>query len=143
GRSVRRRRQRRRRRRVSRPDAEGDRAAQTGGGALIAAFFAAAVCTATLGAELNDLSHAARKGRHIPDYVAGALVRVGSGDLKPGDIIQAVDRDLVQNVCDVRRAVAKHGCGDARVTVRPGDDTIAVNVRLVDARPRTPSRYEE
>ena len=110
---------------------------------MIAAFFAATVCTATLGAELNDLSHAARKARQIPDYVAGALVRVGAGELKAGDIIQGVDRDLVQNVCDVRYAVAKHGCGDARFTVRRGNDTIAVNVRLVKARPRKPSRCKD
>jgi hypothetical protein len=110
---------------------------------VIATLFAATICTATLGAELSDISHAARRARHIPDYVTGALVRVGTGDLKPGDIIQGVDRELVQNVCDVRRAVEKHGCGDARLTVRRGTDTIIVNTRLANARPRKPSRCED
>src|SRR5204863_431953 len=40
---------------------------------------------------------------------------------------------LVQNVCDVRRAVEKQGCGDVRLTIRRGKDTLAVDARLVDA----------
>ena len=110
---------------------------------MIAAFLAAAVCTASLNADLNDLSHAARRARNIPDYVAGALVRVGSGELKSGDIIQAVGGDLVQNVCDVRRAVAKHGCGSVHLAIRRGTDTLGVDVRLTKARPRKPSRCED
>ena len=120
-----------------------DHAARAGGGALIATLFAAAVCTATLGAELSDISHAARRARNIPGYVAGALVRVGAGELKAGDIIQGVDSELVQNVCDVRSAMAKHGCGDVRLTIRRGDDTMIVNVRLTGAQPRKPSRCED
>ena len=110
---------------------------------MIGAFLAAAACTASLGADLNDLSHAARRARNIPSYVAGALVRVGSGNLKAGDIIQAVGGDLVQNVCDVRRAVAMHGCGEVRLAIRRGNDTLGVDVRLTNARPRKPSRCED
>jgi len=100
----------------------------------------AAPCTPTLGADLTDLSHHYRRTRNIPDYVAGALVRVvwaggpaGRAGINAGDVIQGVGSDLVQNVCDVRSAVEKHGCGDVRLTVRRGTDTIAVDVRLVDA----------
>ena len=110
---------------------------------MIATFLAAAVCTAALRGELADISHAARRARHIPDYAAGALVRTGTGDLKGGDIIQAVGTDLVQNVCDVRRAVEKHGCGEVRLTVRRGTDTLAVDVRLLNARPQKSSRCED
>lgn len=110
---------------------------------MIATLFAAAVCTATLNAEINDISHAARRSRQIPGYVSGALVRVGGGELKPGDIIQAVGGELVQNVCDVRRAVEKHGCGEVVLAIRRGNDTRSIDVRLTNARPRKPSRCED
>src|SRR5947209_2693529 len=104
------------------------------------ALAAAVSCTPTLGADLNDISHALRKSRGIPDYVAGALVRVvwaggpaGRGGVQVGDVIQAVGGDLVQNVCGVRQAIAKRGCGDVRLTIRRGVDTMAVDVHLADA----------
>jgi TPR repeat protein len=108
---------------------------------VFAAFFAAASpCTPTLGADLTDVSHAARRTRGIPDFVAGALVRVvwaggpaGRAGVLAGDVIQGVGSDLVQNACDVRLAVAKHGCGDVRLAIRRGRDTIALDATLVDA----------
>src|SRR4051812_39979237 len=93
--------------------------------AFAAASAAAAPCAATLGADLTDISHSFRRTRHIPDYVAGALVRVvwaggpaGMAGINAGDVIQGVGGDLVQNVCDVRQAVARHGCGEVRITLR-------------------------
>lgn len=101
---------------------------------------AALLCTATLGADLTDISLRHRQTRNIPDYVAGALVRVvwaggpaGRAGINAGDVIQSVGGDLVQNVCDVRQAVEKHGCGDVLLTIRHGKDTLAVDARLVDA----------
>ena len=113
--------------------------------ALTATAAAAPPCTPTLGADLNDISHATRRARSIPEYVAGALVRVvWAGDLKPGDVIQGVGGDLVQNVCDVRRAVAKHACGDdVRLAVRRGTDTLALNVRLASVARRKTYTCEE
>jgi len=100
---------------------------------------AAPQCTPTLGADLTDISHAARRTRGIPDFVAGALVRVvwaggpaGRAGAAAGDVIQGVGSDLVQNACDVRLAVAKHGCGDVRLAIRRGRDTIALDATLVD-----------
>jgi TPR repeat protein len=100
----------------------------------------ALACAPTLGADLTDLSHHYRRTRNIPTYVAGALVRVvwaggplGRAGISAGDVIQGVGGDLVQNVCDVRRAVERHGCGDVRLTVRHEQDTLAVDVRLADA----------
>ncbi len=108
--------------------------------ALAAASASAAPCTATLGADLTDISHSFRRTRGIPDFVAGALVRVvwaggpaGRAGVAAGDVIQGVGGNLVQNVCDVRQAIAKHGCGDVRLAIRRGQDTIALNVTLVDA----------
>jgi hypothetical protein len=106
----------------------------------LATASAAASCTATLGADLTDISHHHRRTRNIPDYVAGALVRVvwaggpaGRAGINAGDVIQGVGDSLVQNVCDVRRAVERQGCGDVRLTIRRGKDTLAVDARLVDA----------
>ena len=103
-------------------------------------FFAATPCTPTLGADLTDISHAARRTRGIPDFVAGALVRVvwaggpaGRAGVAAGDVIQGVGGDLVQNACDVRLAIAKHGCGEVRLAIRRGRDTIALDATLVDA----------
>ena len=53
--------------------------------------------------------------------------------MQVGDVIQAVGGDLVQNVCGVRQAIAKRGCGDVRLTIRRGVDTMAVDVHLADA----------
>ena len=104
---------------------------------VFVAFFAIAPCTPTLGADLTDISLAARRTRGIPDFVAGALVRVvwagGPAGVAAGDVIQGVGGDLVQNACDVRLAVAKHGCGDVRLAIRRGRDTIAIDAKLVDA----------
>jgi TPR repeat protein len=106
---------------------------------ILAAFFAAAPCTPSLGVDLTDISHQHRRTRNIPSYVAGALVRVvwaggpaGRAGVNAGDVIQGVGRDLVQNVCDVRRAVAKQECGDVRLTIRRGKDTLALDVGLRD-----------
>ena len=103
-------------------------------------FLAAALCTATLGVDLTDISHAHRRTRHIPGYVAGALVRVvwaggpaGLAGINAGDVIQGVGDQLVQNACDVRNAIAKQGCGAARITLRRGVDTLTRDGRLVEA----------
>ena len=104
-------------------------------------MFADTPCAApTLGADLNDISHAARRTRHIPDYVTGALVRVvwaggpaGRGGVVPGDVIQAVGSNLVQNVCDVRDVIDKQGCRVVRLTVLRGKDTVRIDVHLADA----------
>jgi TPR repeat protein len=57
----------------------------------------------------------------------------GRAGVNAGDVIQGVGNSLVQNVCDVRSAVEKQGCGDVRLTVRRGKDTLALDARLVDA----------
>lgn len=108
---------------------------------VAAAFFATAPCTPDLGADLNDISHAVRRTRNVPEYVTGALVRVvwaggpaGRAGVRAGDVIQGVAGDLVQNVCDVRRAVEKRGCGNALVTVRRGTDTLVLEVHLDGSR---------
>lgn len=107
---------------------------------VLAAVLLAAPCTATLGVDLTDISHAHRRTRHIPGYVAGALVRVvwaggpaGLAGINAGDVIQGVGDQLVQNACDVRNAVAKRGCGSVRITLRRGVDTLTRDVRLVEA----------
>ena len=107
----------------------------------LAAAVASAPCSPTLGADLTDISRQHRKTRGIPDYVAGALVRVvlaggpaGRAGVAAGDVIQGIGGDLVQNVCDVGDAIEKHGCGDVRLTVRRGKDTLELNAKLVDAK---------
>jgi hypothetical protein len=106
---------------------------------LIALVAAAFFCTPTLGADLTDISHHYRETRNIPGYVAGALVRVvwaggpaGRAGINAGDVIQGVGSTLVQNACDVRRAVEKNGCDETRLTVRRGTDTLAIDVHLAD-----------
>ena len=101
---------------------------------------AAAPCTPTLGADITNVSNALRQSRNIPSYVSGALVRVvwaggpaGRAGVGAGDVIQGVGDELVQNVCDVRLAIARRGCGAVRLTIRRGTDTIAFDAQLVDA----------
>ena len=71
----------------------------------LAALAVTLVCrTPTLGAEVTNISHSYRAEQHIPDYVDGALVRTvrskgpaAKAGLEAGDVIQAVDRDLIQS----------------------------------------------
>ncbi len=119
---------------------------------LLAAALLAAPCTATLGVDLTDISHAHRRARGVPGYVAGGLVRVvwaggpaGLAGINAGDVIQGVGDQLVQNACDVRNAVAKRGCGSVRVTLRRGVETLTRDVRLADVKrfKRKPGRCED
>lgn len=94
--------------------------------------------------EVTDISPAMRRDRAIPDYVAGALVRVvpprspaKAGGIETGDVIQAVGGALIQNVCDFRKAMAGHGCDQVHFTIRRGVETIGVDLYLGD-----PKRYE-
>jgi TPR repeat protein len=96
--------------------------------------------TPTLGAEVTNISNAIRHDRHVPDYVAGALVRsvranspAARARIQTGDVIQAVDRDLVQSACGLTAAIAKRGCGAVRLSIRRGGDTISLTVRPVDS----------
>jgi uncharacterized protein len=109
-------------------------------------------CVPTFGADLTDISHAHRRQRNIPPYVAGALVRVvwaggpaGLAGINAGDIVQGVGDQLVQNACDVRTVIAKRGCGSVRITLRRGIDTLTRDVKIVDAGrfKRKPGRCED
>ncbi|MGZ4777864.1 MAG: PDZ domain-containing protein [Thermoanaerobaculia bacterium] len=109
--------------------------------AFVAGTASAAPCRVpTLGADFTDISRAMRRGRHIPDYVAGALVRrvrakspAAVAGLQAGDVIQAIDHDLVQSACGLKSGIAKRGCDSATLNVRRGTDTISIKVRPVDA----------
>jgi TPR repeat protein len=103
---------------------------------LIAQPVAAACGT---GAQLTNISNTLRQQENIPSYLAGALVRVvrpnspaSRAGLRPGDVIQAVGGDLIQNVCDYRSTIEKFGCGLVRLTVRRDDATLAFDVRLAE-----------
>ena len=108
---------------------------------LLAVVAGSGQCPApSLGAALTDLSRASRSARHVPDYVAGALVRTvvpkgpaARAGIQPGDIIQAIDRNLLQNACDVNAAIAKRGCVDTKLTIRRDAGTMSITVRPVDA----------
>lgn len=104
-----------------------------------ASAWAAPCRNASLGAELTNISNSIRQSREIPEFVDGALVRVvppktpaARAGLEAGDVIQAVGSDLVQNVCDVRAVIARQGCAEVRLRVRRADETIVMDVRLVD-----------
>ena len=115
---------------------------------LLLALTAPLPCrSGTLGIEVADLSSAMRRSGGIPDYVAGAFVRVvparspaKEGGIEAGDVIQAVDRELIQNVCDFRKAMAGHGCDQVRLRIRRGPDTITLDVYLGDATRFEPTR---
>jgi TPR repeat protein len=101
----------------------------------------------TLGIEVADVSPAMRRSRAIPDYVAGAFVRVvpprspaKEGGLEVGDVIQAVGGELIQNVCDFRKAMAGHGCDEVRLTIRRGTATITLELYLGDATRFEPAK---
>src|SRR5689334_9538548 len=101
----------------------------------------------TLGVEVADISPAMRRDRAIPDYVAGALVRVvpprspaKAGGIETGDVIQAVGGALIQNVCDFRKAMAGRGCDLVHVTIRRGSETIGLDLYLGDAKRYEPAR---
>ena len=94
---------------------------------------------ATLGAHVTNISVAMRRDRHIPDYVAGAFVRrvraqtpAARAEMRAGDIVQAIDRDLIQSACDFDTGIAKHGCTDVKLTVYRNGETVRVDTRAVD-----------
>jgi uncharacterized protein len=94
-----------------------------------------------LGAELTNVSQAARKARGIPDFVTGAFVRIAADPMEPGDVIQAVGPEIVQNTCDARSALAKFPCkSKVRLVVRRGAETLKLDamVREQNARSDNP-----
>lgn len=105
----------------------------------LAAFAAPPPCLMpTLGAETTNISDRLREARKIPEFVAGALVRTvqprgpaARAGLQPGDVIQAIGGDLVQNVCGLRSAIERQGCAQVRLVIRREPDTIKLDVRLV------------
>jgi TPR repeat protein len=108
--------------------------------ALAGAASAAPTCrAATIGADFTDISRAIRRDRHIPDYTAGALVRgvrakspAAEAGLWAGDVVQAIDRNLIQNACALTSAIEKSGCASVRLSIRRSDETVALKVRPVD-----------
>lgn len=69
------------------------------------ALLAASACT--LGIEVTNISDRIRQDRAIPEYVAGAIVRVASkGPIEAGDVIQGVGDHLIQNACDFETQLA-------------------------------------
>ncbi len=102
---------------------------------------AAAPCKEpALGAALTNVSDSLRATRKIPDYVTGALVRsvervgpAARAAIHPGDVVQAVGGDLVQNVCDFLHAIEKHGCEEVHVVIRRQSSTIGIDVTPVPA----------
>jgi TPR repeat protein len=109
--------------------------------ALLAVAAVSAQCsTPSIGAAVNDISHFIRRERNIPEYIGGAFVRsvipkgpAARAGLHPGDVIQAIDRDLLQNACDASAAIAKRGCAGMKLTIRRGGETMSIGVRAVDA----------
>ncbi len=102
---------------------------------MFALLALAAACT--LPVEVTNISGRIRHDRAIPDYVAGAIVRLvrinGSAaraGVRVGDVIQAVDDRLIQNVCGFDHAIASHACDDVRLTIRRGTSTIEIIARL-------------
>jgi TPR repeat protein len=63
--------------------------------------------------------------------------------MQPGDIIQAVDRDLVQNACDVTAAIEKRGCVEMKLTVRRSGDTFGIRLRPVEAAKLRPPKLDD
>lgn len=101
----------------------------------------------TLGIEVADLSTSIRRNRAIPDYVAGAFVRVvpphspaNAGGVAAGDVIQAVGGTLIQNVCDFRKAMAGRGCDEVHLTIRRGAETLGLDLYLGDVKKFEPPR---
>ncbi len=106
--------------------------------------------TPTLGVEVTNISYSMRRSRNIPDYVAGAMVRVvrikspaAQAGVAAGDVIQAVGSELIQNVCGFRAAMAKHGCEEVRLTIRRGNDTIPIDLVLAEEKLRPPGKLDE
>lgn len=94
---------------------------------------AIALAACTLAVELTNVSDRIRKDRAIPDYVAGAIVRVvrinspaAKAGLRVGDLLMGVDDQLIQNVCGFDRVIEKHLCDDVRLTVRRGTRTTEI-----------------
>jgi TPR repeat protein len=98
----------------------------------VIALLLASACT--LGIEVTNISDRIRADRSIPDFVAGAFVRVASGDIQAGDVIQAVGDHLIQNTCEFDRELTKRtACRDVDLTIRRAGETIKLNAKL---RPR-------
>ena len=98
--------------------------------------------TCTLSAEVTNISDQIRRDREVPEFVAGAivrLVRINSpalrAGLRVGDVIQAVDDQLIQNVCGFDRAIGKRSCGEVKLTVRRRNATMEIPVKLTEPLP--------
>ena len=102
---------------------------------MLALLILAANCT--LSVEVTNISDRIRRDREIPDYVAGAIVRIvrinspaSRAGVLPGDVIQAVDDQLIQNVCGFDRAISTHKCNLVKLTIRRANNTLEIPVRL-------------
>jgi len=68
--------------------------------------------TALRGVELGDLTAEARRENGVPNYVRGALITdvapdaKGAAELRPGQVIQEVNRRAVESARDARDAIA-------------------------------------
>lgn len=88
---------------------------------------------------MTNISDRIREDRAIPDFVAGAIVRVGKGDIKTGDVIQGVGDHLIQNACDFDAELAKRtACRDLDLTIRRATETLRINAKLVPRKATEP-----
>lgn len=118
--------------------------------AMLAAGAGRPCHNASLGVETTNISASLHQTRHIPDYVSGALVRVvrlkspaARVGIQVGDVIQGVGDRLLQNVCDLQRALDDHGCRSVHLTIRRGTETVTADVAPEDGGRFPPMKIDD